>query len=171
MAERWSPNYVLVEDAASGQSLIQMLMKETRLPLLPVKPLGDKVARAHAVSPLVESGRVFLPDSAAWLRDFLDEITSFPAAPHDDQVDAMSQALNCLRENQYAPYRYSGLPRLEARSPWSRDSSSGATCQAQDDAEDAAGEATFFVNDPIQMRLSPGSNPRRWGSLNRRKAW
>ena len=51
----------LVEDAASGQSLIQALQKETRLPILPVKPLGDKLARASAVSPLVESGRVFLP--------------------------------------------------------------------------------------------------------------
>ena len=34
---------------------------ETRLPILPVKPQGDKVSRAHAVSPLVESGRVVLP--------------------------------------------------------------------------------------------------------------
>ena len=25
--------------------------------------------------------------------------------------------------------------------------------------------------DPIQMRLAPGSNPRRWGSLARRKCW
>jgi predicted phage terminase large subunit-like protein len=117
MGEAYSPYYVLIEDAASGHSLIQMLKNETRLPLLPVKPLGDKVARAHAVSPLVESGRVFLPDQASWLREFIDEVTSFPAAPHDDQVDAMTQALNYLRENQYEPYRYTGLPRIEARSP------------------------------------------------------
>jgi predicted phage terminase large subunit-like protein len=99
--EAYSPHYVLVEDAASGQSLVQMLQSETKLPILPVKPLGDKQARAHSVSPLVESGRVFVPDQAPWLTDFLDEMTSFPSAPHDDQVDAASQALAYLKEHCY----------------------------------------------------------------------
>src|SRR5262249_32098605 len=95
------PHYVLVEDAASGQSLVQMLKSETKLPILPVKPLGDKQARAHSVSPLVESGRVFVPDQAPWLAEFLDEMTSFPSAPHDDCVDAATQALAYLREHCY----------------------------------------------------------------------
>ena len=170
MGERWSPNYVLIEDAASGQSLIQMLKNETRLPILPVKPLGDKVARAHAVSPLVESGRVFIPDQASWLRDFLDETTSFPAAPHDDQVDAMTQALGYLRQNNFPPYRYSGLPRIPTASPCSR-SFSWDTCEAQDGRDDLAGDATFFVRHPEQMRFTPSGNPGRWRSLSRRKAW
>src|SRR5208282_6591068 len=91
LAEIWRPSAVLIEDAASGQSLIQSLKAETRLPVLPVRPMGDKVSRAHSVSPLIESGRVFLPDSAPWLADFFDELTSFPAAPHDDMVDSLSQ--------------------------------------------------------------------------------
>jgi predicted phage terminase large subunit-like protein len=99
LAEIWRPGAVLVEDAASGQSLIQALQRETRLPILPVKPQGDKLARANGVSPLVESGRVALPESAPWLSDFLDEVSSFPAAPHDDQVDAISQCLAYLRES------------------------------------------------------------------------
>jgi predicted phage terminase large subunit-like protein len=76
-----------------------MLRSETRLPVLPVKPLGDKNVRANACSPLVESGRVLLPEAAPWLRDFLDEVTSFPNALHDDMVDAMSQALNYLSQH------------------------------------------------------------------------
>jgi predicted phage terminase large subunit-like protein len=99
LAEIWRPNAILVEDAASGQSLIQALQRGTRLPILPVKPQGDKLARANGVSPLVESGRVALPESAPWLSDFLEEVSSFPAAPHDDQVDALSQALAYLRES------------------------------------------------------------------------
>ena len=102
LAEIWRPNAVLVEDAASGQSLIQALKAETRLPVLPVRPFGDKVARASAVSPLVEAGKVYLPEAAAWLANFLEEVSTFPAAPHDDQVDAMSQALNYLRGAQAA---------------------------------------------------------------------
>jgi predicted phage terminase large subunit-like protein len=97
-----------------------MLRSETRLPILPVKTLGDKIARAHACSPLVESGRVFLLESAPWLRDFLDEVTSFPAAPHDDQVDALTMALNYLREHQYEP-----VPLQIVRSAPSRFGSSG----------------------------------------------
>jgi predicted phage terminase large subunit-like protein len=97
LAETWRPQAVLIEDAASGQSLIQSLRAETRLPVLPVKPLGDKVVRANAITPLVESGRVHLPETAPWLADFMDEANGFPAAPHDDQIDALSQALSYLR--------------------------------------------------------------------------
>jgi predicted phage terminase large subunit-like protein len=97
LAEVWKPQAVLIEDAASGQSLIQALRAETRLPILPVKPLGDKVARANAVTPLIESGRVHLPEAAAWLADFMDEANAFPAAPHDDLIDALSQALTYFR--------------------------------------------------------------------------
>jgi predicted phage terminase large subunit-like protein len=177
MGERWSPHYVLIEDAASGQSLIQALQKETRLPILPVKPLGDKVARASAASPLVESGRVFLPDQAAWLADFLDEVTSFPAAPHDDQVDALSQALNYMRESPYEPYRYSGLPHYE-HDPWSRQSVSGYTvkdgCAAQDMRDDAQGDPAFFIHSPDQMRTLGSSRDfarTRWGRLGKRSTW
>jgi hypothetical protein len=67
------------------------------LPVLPIRPGGDKVSRASAASPLVEAGKVFLPEKAEWLADFMDEVTSFPSSPHDDMVDAMTQALNWLR--------------------------------------------------------------------------
>jgi len=174
LAEIWSPQYLLVEDAASGQSLIQALRSETRLPILPVRPNGDKVSRAHAVSPLVESRRVFLPDQASWLRDFLDETTSFPAAPHDDMVDAMTQALNYLRENQYTPFRYTPLrhdlvqSRFDARRP----SGAWGSCDAQDAIDDAAGDSTFFVSGQRSAPLSArDSDLRRYGSLHRRKAW
>jgi predicted phage terminase large subunit-like protein len=92
----WKPSCVLIEDLASGQSLVQTLKLETSLPILPVKPLGDKESRASAVSPSFESGRVYLPQSAPWLADFIDELTSFPAAPHDDMVDATTQALSWM---------------------------------------------------------------------------
>jgi predicted phage terminase large subunit-like protein len=97
LADIWKPHAVLIEDAASGQSLIQSLKSETRLPIKPIKPLGDKQSRASAISPLVESGRVYIPESAPWLNDFIEELSSFPAAPHDDQADALTQALTYLR--------------------------------------------------------------------------
>jgi predicted phage terminase large subunit-like protein len=97
LAEQWQPHAVLIEDAASGQSAIQTLQRETSLPVLAVKPLGGKVERAVAVSPVVESGRVFLPQAAGWVTDFLEEVLRFPAGAHDDFVDSMTQALEYLR--------------------------------------------------------------------------
>ena len=38
-----------------------------------------------------------MPEAAPWLADFMDEANGFPAAPHDDIIDALSQALSYLR--------------------------------------------------------------------------
>lgn len=42
----------------------------------------------------VERGDVFLPEDAAWLGDFFNEVLGFPGTRHDDQVDALSQSIN-----------------------------------------------------------------------------
>lgn len=99
-AERFAPEIILMEDKASGQSLIQDLRVETDLALLAIQPKGDKIARVARISPMVEAGKVALPQHAAWLAEFEQEITSFPNSPHDDQVDAFSQYLNWVRERQ-----------------------------------------------------------------------
>jgi predicted phage terminase large subunit-like protein len=36
------------------------------------------------------------PELAPWVGGFIEECAGFPTAAHDDQVDAMSQALNRL---------------------------------------------------------------------------
>lgn len=84
----------LVEDKANGPAVISTLKHEIA-GLIPVEPQGSKEARAYAVSPHIEAGNVHLPDpaKAAWIHDFLEECTAFPGAAHDDQVDAMTQAL------------------------------------------------------------------------------
>lgn len=97
LAERDHPAAVVVEDKASGQSLIQELQRNTRLPVIPFKIDRDKVARAESVTPLIEAGKVLLPESASWLYDFMEELSSFPTGEHDDQVDSTTQALNYMR--------------------------------------------------------------------------
>ena len=98
MAQEWNPTEILVEDRASGQSLIQELRSSTLLPIIPVKSDRDKQSRAQAITPIIEAGKVFLPENAPWLPDFLDEMASFPNGLHDDIVDSTSQALNYLRQ-------------------------------------------------------------------------
>lgn len=84
----------LVEDKANGPAVISSL-KDSISGIIAVNPLGGKEARANAVSSIVESGCVYLPHPAIfpWVRDFLAEVSSFPRGAHDDQVDAMTQAL------------------------------------------------------------------------------
>lgn len=96
--EKFRPNAVLIEDKASGQSLIQELQRETRIPLIPVaKGAGDdKISLAYAVTPLIQSGRVFLPEGADWLADYTSSHASFPNGAHDDDVDSTTQALKYM---------------------------------------------------------------------------
>lgn len=103
MAEQWKPSAILVEDRASGQSLIQELRCASRLPILPVRVDSDKVTRAQAVTALIESGKVFLPESAPWLTEFMEELAAFPTGVHDDAVDSTTQALNYLRDRPITP--------------------------------------------------------------------
>ena len=163
LAEIWKPHAVLIEDAASGQSLIQSLKAETRLPVLPVKPLGDKQSRAAAVTPLIESGRVYLPETAPWLADFIDELSSFPAAPHDDMVDAFAQALNYMRGTGVVPGQ--AAREIEQMLRFSREYNRGRPqagemrmrCALDDMLDDAPGDGGWLDGDH-----SFGTTAGRW---------
>jgi len=100
LAQEWNPVQILIEDKASGQSLIQELKYETALPIIPVKVDSDKRRRAEVVTGAIEAGKVLLPESAPWLNVFVDELAAFPNGVHDDAVDSTTQALNYLRHQQ-----------------------------------------------------------------------
>ena len=98
-AQRYKPTSILVEDKASGQSLIQDIrMDAQELPIIAIQPKGDKVMRLARVSPMIEAGKVALPHEATWLCAFETEMSLFPHAPHDDQVDAFTQYLFWFQE-------------------------------------------------------------------------
>lgn len=84
----------LVEDKANGPAVVNTLKKEIA-GFEEVPPDGGKEARANAVSGLWKTLSVFLPHPsiAPWVPGFVHELLRFPKALHDDQVDAMTQAL------------------------------------------------------------------------------
>ena len=107
MRERWPmTTATLVEDKANGTAVIDSLRRS--IPgMVPVEPQGGKEARASAVSPLVEAGNVYLPPVAThpWVGDLIEEAAAFPQGAHDDQVDALTQALAYMHITQPArPY-------------------------------------------------------------------
>lgn len=96
LSARWPQTVAkYVEDKANGPAVMDLL-SGTVPGLVPVTPEGGKEARANAVQPLVEAGNVWLPELAPWVNDLIEECAGFPNATHDDQVDALTQALTKL---------------------------------------------------------------------------
>jgi predicted phage terminase large subunit-like protein len=91
----------LIEDRASGQSLIQELRRNTRIPIIAIKPERDKITRMNEVTAEIEGGRVFIPDRAKWLTDFETQIAQFPYGKFDDIVDSLSQFLRWSSKPRY----------------------------------------------------------------------
>ncbi len=84
----------LIEDKASGQSLVQMIRSEGGSGFIPINPTQDKVTRFQAATIPIESGNVYIPMKAHWLSDFEMQLKSFPKSANDDIVDSVSQFLN-----------------------------------------------------------------------------
>lgn len=101
MAEQQQPDTIIIEDTATGQALIQELRTRTRLPVIGMRPKGDKLTRLMRVHGLFEAGKVKLPESAPWLADYLNELTAFPEGKHDDMVDATTQFLEWAKSRDH----------------------------------------------------------------------
>ena len=113
---------IVIEDKANGPGIVDELRNEISGLVLD-NPESDKVSRAHAVTPHIASGNVYLPHESSeekcWfsyeyievagetgqgelttlrtgLIDFLAEHDIFPNGRHDDQVDSTTQAIKRL---------------------------------------------------------------------------
>lgn len=94
MVAKWPQCHIkLVEDKANGTAILDVL--KAKFPgFIPVTPKESKEARAEAVTPFIESANVYLPKFLAFGADVVEEAAAFPTGAHDDQVDALTQALN-----------------------------------------------------------------------------
>ncbi len=85
---------VLVEDKASGTSLIQELRADN-FSIVQAAPAidGDKVMRLRGQTAKIEGGFALFPKEAHWLDAYLLELVTFPNSKNDDQVDSTVFAL------------------------------------------------------------------------------
>jgi predicted phage terminase large subunit-like protein len=94
LATLWRAEVVLVEDKASGTQLIQQLRAECFSLIKDAPPSNDeKIMRLHAQTAKIEGQFVLFPEKAPWLDDYILELTGFPNAKNDDQVDSTVNAL------------------------------------------------------------------------------
>jgi predicted phage terminase large subunit-like protein len=127
LASEWKPNIILIEEKASGTSLVQEIKQSTRFAVRPIKVDTDKLSRAYAPSPLVECGKVFLPKAAPWLEDYLTVMSTFPVAAHDDDVDSTTQALNYMRGSNMSYGLWGAMKILQSGSREQVDAALGRT--------------------------------------------
>lgn len=91
---------VLVEDKANGPAVIETL--RTRISgMIPINPEGGKASRAFAMQPEQEAGNIYIPDVSVdpEIGLFVEQTAKFTGADGqaDDEVDAMTQAINWYR--------------------------------------------------------------------------
>ena len=96
MSARWpQTSRIYVEDRANGRAMLNTLRKRAAL-IKPVNPEGSKEVRALAAQPTVDEGNYAVLDSVLDPK-MMQEYRDFPFGAHDDDVDAMTQAVNQAR--------------------------------------------------------------------------
>lgn len=101
----WKPDNVLIEAKATGTPLQQEL-RRIGVPVTMFSPGGrkqnqDKLSRANAVAPILESGMVWYPEGKEWAEDLVEECAAFPNGNNDDQVDVTTMALQRFRQGNF----------------------------------------------------------------------
>ena len=107
--EKYKPDAHLVEKKASGQSLIQDMKRigsgRKRVRIRTYSPDVDKIARAHASTPTMESGMVYVPNKP-WAHEIIKLASEFPtgAPPSSDVTDTITQAVLYLKNRWWVEH-------------------------------------------------------------------
>jgi predicted phage terminase large subunit-like protein len=121
-----SVDLILVEEKSSGIALVQDLQR-AGLWIRPYNPgKADKIQRLNVVAPMIQQGRVYVPESIRtpgqprnWADPFISEICSVPDSTHDDYTDSCTQALRMIRDLNLVEIH---IPRLAEDSGYAEDS-------------------------------------------------
>lgn len=95
MAQKWQPALIGIEQVQYQAAVVEELLRRTKLPVRGVYPDRDKLSRFQPLEARYQQGLVI--HSRNLPREFDDELLSFPHAPHDDQIDALSYAYSLIR--------------------------------------------------------------------------
>jgi predicted phage terminase large subunit-like protein len=101
--EKYRPNAIVIEEKGAGQELRSVLRDLRVWEAVWTLPTVSKVVRAEGQTRVIAGGGVVIPSDAEWIDEFLHELAVFPMGRHDDQVDALSQGLQYIRELIHDP--------------------------------------------------------------------
>ena len=86
---------ILIEKTANGPALLSAF-KNFRRRVHAIVPHGPKTARFLRHYDKLLARSIHVPKDAEFAGDFIEEVIRFPRAPHDDQVDALTQFLDWI---------------------------------------------------------------------------
>jgi predicted phage terminase large subunit-like protein len=94
LVQHWSPIGWAEEPGQIKSGVgpfLERRMRERRafVPRVSFTSRGDKAVRAQSMRGRMALDGLYVPTDAPWLPDFRNELLSFPAGRHDDQVDAI----------------------------------------------------------------------------------
>lgn len=112
---------IYIEDKANGSAIIEVL-RDRVSGVIAVTPKESKYARAEAVAFIQQDGFIHLPMKTGWVYEYINEFATFPNGAHDDDVDALTQALNKMRKYRKRPKMRKlfddlgwGMPQAESK--------------------------------------------------------
>ena len=100
--DQWKPSWIGIEKINATLSLFSEVQRQGVV-VRWLTPDKNKIARAETAAAVASSNRLWLPQDADWLPDWLEEHVTFPVAAHDDQVDNTSYACNELVNRTVRP--------------------------------------------------------------------
>jgi predicted phage terminase large subunit-like protein len=107
LAQKYQPQYVLIEDASTGTALSQELNNVYFGGLVQLVSVEhDKIGRLYVNQGKFAAGLVLFPRNAPFMPVLEAELLTFPQCKTDDQVDSISQALSF---NSGYDFTYSGF--------------------------------------------------------------
>jgi predicted phage terminase large subunit-like protein len=90
--------------SAAERGMADLMRELSDLPLRGELAESDKLVKARSVATKWNAGKVRVPHDAPWLAAFIGEVINFTGMPgsdrHDDQVDALGNAFDCLHGAQ-----------------------------------------------------------------------
>lgn len=91
--EYYAPDFTIIEQNTIGAGFISRLNELGYAHVQGLTVVGDKVARAEGITPLLERKQVAFLKTMPLYEKFMDELLSFPSSKNDDMVDALTLAL------------------------------------------------------------------------------
>jgi predicted phage terminase large subunit-like protein len=120
--EEWNtmkPAWVGVEKQMATLSLFDDLARQGVV-VRWLTPDRNKVARAETAAAMMDAGRIWVPENAPWLPEFIDELSTFPLGKHDDQVDCLTYAVNELSKRAVSPRKVVREPTDASAVMWAK---------------------------------------------------
>ena len=109
LAKQYNGAPILIEKTANGPALLSQLRKNQRRHAFAIVPHDSKSTRFRRHIEKIVGGHIRIPKDAPFRQSFVEELVQFPHARHDDQVDAFTQLLDWLEDQDEIDFSKSNL--------------------------------------------------------------